>query len=180
MLEGKNVNLKVVEKEDLPQMVDWFNNSEFWGQYDMLLQMSKAEAEKSYESPNKPKDYFIQKKDGTKVGFVRSWEIIPTHPDWMGLEFGYAVLPSERRKGYCSEAVNLLLDFAFLSSTVFRIQARTDVRNVGSQRVLEKTGFKKEGTIRKGYFSRGELRDSFLYSILRDEWKEPTLLSKLA
>ena len=174
------MNLKVVEKEDLPQMVDWFNNSEFWGQYDMLLQMSKAEAEKSYESPNKPKDYFIQKKDGTRVGFVRSWEIIPTHPDWMGLEFGYAVLPSERRKGYCSEAVNLLLDFAFLSSTVFRIQARTDVRNVGSQRVLEKTGFKKEGTIRKGYFSRGELRDSFLYSILRDEWKEPTLLSKLA
>jgi ribosomal-protein-alanine N-acetyltransferase len=50
------------------------------------------------------------------------------------------------------------------------------VRNVGSQKVLEKAGFKMEGTIRKAFFLRGYLRDSILYSILRDEWKEPKIL----
>jgi RimJ/RimL family protein N-acetyltransferase len=42
-----------------------------------------------------------------------------------------------------------------------------------SQKVLEKVGFKNEGTLFKGLFMRGEYRDLFLYSILREEWKEP-------
>jgi ribosomal-protein-alanine N-acetyltransferase len=52
------------------------------------------------------------------------------------------------------------------------------VRNVGSQKVLEKAGFKKEGTIRKLFFLRGQLRDACLYSILREEWKEPKILTR--
>jgi ribosomal-protein-alanine N-acetyltransferase len=49
---------------------------------------------------------------------------------------------------------------------------------VASQKVLEKNGFKKEGTIRKEEFVRGEWRDKYLYSILREEWKEPRILTK--
>jgi len=51
-------------------------------------------------------------------------------------------------------------------------------RNVASQKVLEKNGFKKEGTIRKSFFAKGEWRDMLLYSILREEWKEPKILTK--
>lgn len=36
MLEGITVNLRVVEKEDLPMVTEWFNNSEFSGEYDPL------------------------------------------------------------------------------------------------------------------------------------------------
>jgi len=38
--------------------------------------------------------------------------------------------------------------------------------------------FKKEGTVRKSFFMRGEWRDAYLYSILREEWKEPKILTK--
>ena len=54
------------------------------------------------------------------------------------------------------------------------------MRNVGSQKVLEHVGFRREGTIRKSSFVRGEWRDMFLYSILREEWKEPRVLAKTA
>jgi RimJ/RimL family protein N-acetyltransferase len=54
------------------------------------------------------------------------------------------------------------------------------VRNKASQRVLEKASFQREGTIRKALFNRGELRDYCLYSILREEWKEPKILTKTA
>jgi RimJ/RimL family protein N-acetyltransferase len=54
----------------------------------------------------------------------------------------------------------------------------TDLRNVGSQKVLEKSGFKKEGTIRKLFLLRGQLRDALLYSVLREQWKEPKILTK--
>jgi hypothetical protein len=55
-------------------------------------------------------------------------------------------------------------------------KATTDTRNKASQRVLEKTGFKREGTIRKAGFVRGHWQDDYLYSIIREEWKQPRIL----
>jgi len=94
------------------------------------------------------------------------------------LEIGYALLSSERNKGYGTEAITIIIDYLFLAKPVVRIQATTDVRNKPSQRVLEKNEFKREGTIRKAGFVRGQWRDEFLYSILREEWKEPKILTK--
>lgn len=90
------------------------------------------------------------------------------------------MIPTERRKGYCTEAVEIMVDYLFLSKDMVRIQAHTDVRNIVSQKVLEHAGFRREGTIRKSSFVRGEWRDMFLYSILREEWKEPRILEKTA
>ena len=68
----------------------------------------------------------------------------------------------------------------FLSEQIVRIQAQTDVRNIASQKALDKAGFKKEGIVRKLIFIRGKWRDEYLYSILREEWKEPKILTKIA
>ena len=70
MLEGRNVNLRVMEKEDLPQFAEWANKPEVWGEYNPLRQMSRAEAEKIFESPLELKPFIIEKKDGSKIGFV--------------------------------------------------------------------------------------------------------------
>ena len=88
--------------------------------------------------------------------------------------------PSERGKGNGTEAVEIMVDYLFLSKDIMRVQACTDTRNLASQKVLEKAGFKKEGTMRKYFFLRGELRDVYVYSILREEWKEPKILTKTA
>jgi RimJ/RimL family protein N-acetyltransferase len=94
------------------------------------------------------------------------------------LEIGYSIIPDERGKGYCTEAVQIMVDYLFLSRNIVRVEAHTSIRNRASQRVLEKSGFKKEGTLRKAYFVRGEWVDSCIYSILREEWKEPKILTK--
>ena len=92
------------------------------------------------------------------------------------LEIGYLINLPERGKGFCTEAVKLFVDFLFLSKDIKRIQATTDSRNKASQRVLEKVGFTKEGLMRKGLFMKGEHVDISLFSILREEWKEPKIL----
>jgi len=177
LLEGKTVNLRVMEKEDLPLFTEWMNMPEFYGDYNPLRQLSKTEVGKMFETPVELKAFIIEKKDGSKIGFVASLREL-----WGGqMEIGYVLLPDERGKGYCSEAVKIMVDYLFLSmGDIVRIQAHTDVRNAASQKVLEKVGFKKEGTIRKGYFARGVWTDWFLYSILREEWKEPKILTKTA
>jgi RimJ/RimL family protein N-acetyltransferase len=173
LLEGKSVNLTVVEKEDLPLLADWSNNPEFLGEYIWLPQLSRTEWEKRYDSlPPDAEWFFIEKKDGTKIGTMFHWAVGNL------LEIGYVLVSSERGKGYCTEAVRIVLNYLFLSKDIIGVQAHTDAKNVVSQRVLEKTGFKKEGTVRKSVFARGEWRDRCLYSILRMEWKEPTILTK--
>ena len=173
MLEGKTINLRVSEKEDLPLIGEWRTNPEFQGEYNVLIQESKEELEKRYDSFRPDEKWFlIEKRDGTGIGLV-VFEL-----EGGVQEIGYAITPNERGKGYCTEAVKIAVDYLFLSRPLVRIQAHTNVKNKASQRVLEKTGFKKEGIVRKRIFIRGRWRDEFLYSILREEWKEPRILTK--
>ena len=172
MLQGKNVNLRVVEKEDLSLLKEWRNNIEFTSEYQSISQETTRDIEKQYDELKEGQWFFIEKKDGTKIGTISHRLVFNTE------EIGAALLPTERGKGYCSEAVKIMLDYLFLSRNIVRIQAHTDARNVASQRVLKKTGFRKEGTFRKEYFVRGEWRDSCIYSILREEWKEPKILTR--
>jgi ribosomal-protein-alanine N-acetyltransferase len=173
LLEGKNVNLKIAEKEDLPLLLEWFNSLDFIGRYDPVdAQQSKTDLEKKYDKlGSDEKWFFIQKKDGTKVGFIG------THL-YGGLEIGYALIPTERGKGYCTEAAKIMVDYLFMSKDIIRIQAATSLENKASQKVMEKAGFQREGTIRKGMFAWGNWVDLYLYSILREEWKEPKILGR--
>lgn len=172
MLEGKSVNLRIAEKDDLPLLHEWFNTLEFSGRYNPLdAQESKTDIEKRYEKLGSEKVWFlILKKDGSRIGFLGMGLV---GPYW---EIGYVLLPSERGKGYCTEAVQLAVDYLFMSKDIVRIQATTYIENIASKKVLEKTGFQREGTIRKGMFAWGNWADLHLYSILREEWKEPKIL----
>ena len=175
VLEGKNVNLRIMEREDLPLYLEWVNDPSFFGEHNPLEQTTKTEMEKNYDNaPPEKRRFFIEKKDGTKIG------VVSTFPVRSFLEIGYALLPSERGKGYCTEAVKILVDYLFLARDLVRVQATTDLKNVASQTVLEKAGFKREGAVRKAGFVRGQWKDEYLYSILRGEWKEPKMLTKAA
>ena len=172
MLEGETVNLRVLEKEDLPLVADWANNPEFGGEYEPLEQISRTEVEKWYENLRSGEKWFIiEKKDGSKIGQISH------SPRGLHFLIGYRLLPNERNKCYCTEAVKIIVDYLFLSKNIVRIQAETNPRNVASQKVLERAGFKREGLIRKSIFIRGKWEDGIIYSILREEWKEPKILT---
>jgi RimJ/RimL family protein N-acetyltransferase len=129
-------------------------------------------ARDGWSKMKRKRKFFIEKKDGTKIGVVNTFPVAEL------LEIGFTLIPSERGKDYGTEAVTILIDYLFLSRDLVRIQAYTDPRNMVSQRVLEKVGFKREGVVRKSMFIHGEWRDLLLYSILREEWKEPKILTK--
>ena len=181
MLEGRNVRLRLRDKEDLDFLFEFWNNIDYYGDYEAIQpQISKTEVERRIESSTTSDAgviwtwFVIEKKDGTKIGFILYFTNQPR--GWM--ELGYAMLPSEMGKGYGTEAVQIMVDYLFLTKEIMRIQATTDERNGASQRVLEKVGFKKEGHIRQSGFMRGEWVNDCLYSILREEWKEPKILTK--
>jgi ribosomal-protein-alanine N-acetyltransferase len=169
LLEGKNVNLSVVEKEDLKLFKKWLNDPKFTDEIES--QETVEDLEKSYARSGS-QWFFIEKKDGTRIGWAAKYL------EGELTTIGYGVVPAERGKGYATETATIIVDYLFLSKDIVRVQADTSTENSASQRVLEKVGFQKEGIIRKHYFSSGKRRDSYLYSILRDEWKESKILAK--
>jgi ribosomal-protein-alanine N-acetyltransferase len=172
MLKGKSVNLRLMEREDLPLLREWVNDLDFVGEFEPVSQETQRDLERQYDALTEGQWFFIEKKDGTKIGYVAHFL-----KDKL-VELGYSLVPDERGKGYGTEAVRIAVDYLFLSKNIVRIQVETDPENVASQRILQKAGFTKEGVIRKSFFCRGEWRDTALFSILREEWKEPRIIGQ--
>ena len=62
MLIGNKINLRIMEKEDMPIVKDWVNNSEFVGDYEPITQETLIEIEKQYENLTEGQWFFIEKK----------------------------------------------------------------------------------------------------------------------
>lgn len=71
-------------------------------------------------------------------------------------------------RGFMTEAISAVLDFAFHRLGLHRIQATVHPDNVASLKVLKRHGFREEGLLRQGNFGN-EFRDHFLLAILRDD-----------
>ncbi len=79
---------------------------------------------------------------------------------------GYSLDQEHNGLGYMSEAVKLLMAFAFEVLKLHRIEAGVMPVNIRSQRVLEKCGFVREGLARKNVNIQGKWEDHYAYGII--------------
>jgi ribosomal-protein-serine acetyltransferase len=87
-------------------------------------------------------------------------------------QLGYWIRSDEAGKGYTPEAVGALVVLAFETVGLYRLELRAGVENRPSQRVAEKLGFTKEGTLRRGCPLDSEhAYDCHLYGLLAAEWR---------
>ena len=87
-------------------------------------------------------------------------------------ELGYALSRHQWGRGVMTEATKLVTAALLQDSSVWRVAAHTHVENVGSQRVLEKAGFQREGLLRRAFkiARTGDTpQDAYLYARVRDD-----------
>ena len=78
----------------------------------------------------------------------------------------------ERGKGYGSEALRLLLHYAFAELNLFRVSAVVGGSNLAALRLSQKFGFVEEARRRKALLSDGQIYDLLHMGLLRQEWLE--------
>lgn len=111
----------------------------------------------------------FDQKSGQAIGSTRFMNITPPHHSveiggtWYATAYqGSAANP---------EAKFLLLRHAFETWSVIRVQIKTDLINLRSQRAIEKLGAVREGVLRNHMIlPDGRVRSSVIYSILAEEW----------
>ena len=80
-----------------------------------------------------------------KIGFT-SWIFIEKLTDTRGqIEIGYEIIESKRQKGYATEAIEALLEWTLTQDEVKSIIAKCHYKNIPSQSLLDKLGFKLIG-----------------------------------
>jgi RimJ/RimL family protein N-acetyltransferase len=96
------------------------------------------------------------------------------HPDVerIGAEVGYWLGREHWGRGIATTAVQLLTDHAFTThAELRRLYAVPFTSNAASGRVLQKAGYRCEGTMRQSAIKDGRILDQWMYAIVRDEWE---------
>ena len=85
-------------------------------------------------------------------------------------EIGFTLARESQGRGFASEAVSRLLDYAFNALELHRVVAIADCRNAPSVALLERVGMRREGHFLEHVWFKGGWTDEYLYAVLKNEW----------
>ena len=172
-LETDRMILRELKPRDAEDLRKWLGRDEiytYWGR-------SASKGEKHPEllfidpRPNvkrRPSSDFLWgielKSTHEVIGVI---EVFDVENDRYG-KVGYRVAPELWNAGLCTEALRRVVDFIFSETAMDRLEGTADVRNAGSNRVLEKCGFRLEGTVRHGKMVSAYC-DYNIWGLIRDD-----------
>jgi RimJ/RimL family protein N-acetyltransferase len=186
ILQGKTIRVEPAEARHVPALLRHgeLNAFRLFGTRRPAAWSQEALADyvaSTNELPNVLSCAMVLQDNDDAVGMSSFMDIRPAD---LGLEIGMTwIAPAFRGTTVNPECKLLMLRHAFETLGCERVQLKTDLRNVQSQRAIEKLGAKKEGILRRHIqMPDGHMRDTVMYSVVREEWPEVEkgLLSRLA
>jgi [ribosomal protein S5]-alanine N-acetyltransferase len=87
------------------------------------------------------------------------------------VEIGYFLSEKFWGQGIAVRAVKAITSYAFSNFDIVRVYAETFADNTRSRRALEKAGFTLEATLRSYVIKNGNIKDSCIYSVLKEDFK---------
>jgi RimJ/RimL family protein N-acetyltransferase len=177
MLEGKRVKLGPIKREYIDSFLKWFNDPEITqylvGFRPMTRMFEEAWMEKLEDRDDTIRfSIVIPNEDGSEklIGNCGIHNI-----DWKNRVADVGIVIGEKElqgKGYGTEAMELLLEYAFNTLNLNRIELLTYVFNERALKSYKKVGFLEEGRKRQFKWSKGKYHDAILMAILAEEWNE--------
>ena len=108
----------------------------------------------------------------TAVGI---FQIRSTEPGFGTAEWGFALGSPFWGTGLFQEGAELVMEFAFETIGVHRLEARAALRNSRGNGALRKVGCTQEGILRKSFLRNGEYLDQALWTMLDEDWREKVI-----
>ena len=91
--------------------------------------------------------------------------------DMRQAELGFTLASAHQGQGYATEAVRVVLQYAFGPLSMHRVFSRTDARNLRAQRLLKRSGFRLESELRDSIWFKGAWATEILYAQLKSDWR---------
>jgi ribosomal-protein-alanine N-acetyltransferase len=175
-LEGENICFKVLSKNDAQDILSYASDKSVSRFIGWRLMKTLNETSEFIETMLK------RESDGThlyaSVIIKSTQEIIGTamifnfDEEAKQAEIGYVFHKDHWGKGYGSECVALMSNFAFESLNLHKIHACVVDANIGSARILEKNGYELEGRLKDNYFIEDKYYDALLFGKIQSKASE--------
>jgi len=181
LIQGSNITIKLVDASDAQALLalhmknkDFFQafsttrDERFYtyqGQVDRILN--------TMESQKDGKKYLFlihSRHTGELIGEVMLYQVVRENLESCGI--GYTLDQDQNGKGYMTEAVKLVVNYAFTELKLHRIEAGVMPHNTGSIKVMQKAGFTQEGLARKNVNINGRWEDHLMFAMLEEDMIE--------
>ena len=172
ILDGERIYLRPLDKGDLKYIKKWGNDAEILSLIGEVKPMTQGDVEAFFEKVqnDKNRDWFtIVLKENNRV--IGEAGLLRMFKPWRTTDM--TIIIGEKDvwgKGYGTETIHLLMEYAFKQLNFHRISIGVVDFNERAIRFWEKVGFKKEGVQRDGYFFNDKYYDFVMMSILEDEY----------
>lgn len=170
---GYRVKLVPIDKEYIPLFLQWFNDREIT-QFKMKYRPVTYEEQLSWyndrtNNQNSVMFMIIPIDDGSEkpIGYCSLLLNLVDRIGEAGIVIGEKYMWG---KGYGTESMGLLLNYAFSTRNLHRVELECYTFNKRALRLYEKLGFKSEGILRQDTYIRGCYEDVVLLGILESEW----------
>lgn len=177
LLKSEKVFLRTVEKDDLSLVLRWFNDAEVIQYLQMYLPMTRVAEEKWLERVGLSETnivFVIEVK--TEEGGLKPIGTCGLHDiKWKDRQATIGIAIGEKDfwdGGFGTEAVKLLVEYAFFQLNLNRINSSVYDFNKRSLAMQKKVGFSIEGRRRQAIFKNGAYDDEIVLGLLRTEFKK--------
>jgi ribosomal-protein-alanine N-acetyltransferase len=116
--------------------------------------------------------FVIENKDSNEFIGGIGYTVSEYTPYGKLIHIGYFILKKYWNKGFTTEALKRVIEFAFDENDVYRIHTGCTKENIYSEKIMQKCGFIKEAEFIEYVFHDGKLKDRVEYRMLKNEWKK--------
>jgi ribosomal-protein-alanine N-acetyltransferase len=115
--------------------------------------------------------FVIEKRTENKFIGGIGYTVIDNTPYGKLVHMGYFIKQNHWNKGYTTEALKRVIEFAFSENNVYRIHTGCVKENIYSEKIMQKCGFIKEAEFKEYIYHDGKFKDRVEYRLLKKEWK---------
>jgi RimJ/RimL family protein N-acetyltransferase len=175
MIPGETINLRAVERDDVPLLHRWFNDPVLmdgwgWSAPARSIQHVAGQVEDwlaRETAVDRPEALIAESLAGDPIGLV---VVRVERPEVRSVELSLLVDPDHWGEGFGTDMMQTILEACFGGWGVHRVGVRVEAGNERALALYRRLGFKAEGRLRQAAFRDGRHEDVLLFGQLAAEW----------
>jgi len=173
MLKEKNIELRALEPSDVDLLYQWENDQEVWHLSNTIIPFSRFVLDQYIINStnniytNKQLRLMIDKIEKRKRTTIGSIDLFDFDPANKRAGIGILIVKTERRKGYASTSLKLLINYCFQTLNLHQLYCNITDINTGSLDLFKKHNFEIIGLKKDWLQIKGKWVDEYILQLIK-------------
>ena len=180
LLVGELIHLRALEPTDLNQLYRWENDSSIWSVSGTLVPFSKFVLEEFVTQVHQDiytnkqlrlivdLKYFDEADEDETTRSIGCVDLFDFDPKNKRAGVGILIADkADRGRGYATEALHLIVDYAFEVLDLHQIYSNVRVENESSVALFKKVGFEVTGLKQDWMYEQGKFYDEYTMQLIK-------------